>query len=224
MATDATDNVIITGGVLGTVDFGGGVLTSAGSADAFVARFTSAGAHSWSKRFGGESHDSGVAVTTDSAGNVLCSGTFLSSLSLGGATFPAMGQMDTYVGKFSSAGAHQWSRSFGSVADESVTALAVDADDNVILTGFAWFDLDFGGGILRPAGQSDVFVARLAPDGTHLWSELLGGLQIDSGFGVAVDAAGRIAITGSFAATASFGGKPVTSSGGSDVYVARIHR
>ena len=36
---DASENVIIAGVFKGTVDFGGGVLTSAGSGDVFVAKF-----------------------------------------------------------------------------------------------------------------------------------------------------------------------------------------
>lgn len=38
---------------MGSVDFGGGALTSAGSNDIFAAKLTAAdGAHVWSQRFG----------------------------------------------------------------------------------------------------------------------------------------------------------------------------
>ena len=39
VATDGANNVFVTGTFSGTVDFGGGVLTSAGDADLFVAGF-----------------------------------------------------------------------------------------------------------------------------------------------------------------------------------------
>ena len=224
VATDATDDVIITGNFQGTVDFGGGGLTSAGASDAFVARFTSAGAHSWSKRFGAASWEAGAALATDGAGNVICSGTFAASITLGGPTFTSLGSNDFYVAKFSREGEHLWSRSFGSDAAEALTGLAVDADNNVVMTGHASKDIGFGGGLLVPAGQSDVFVATLAPDGTHVWSEFLGGPGFDRGNGVAVDAAGRIAVTGYIASTASFGGKLVTFSGEADAYLALLHK
>lgn len=38
-AIDVSEDVIVTGSFEGTVDFGGGVLTSAGSADIFIAKF-----------------------------------------------------------------------------------------------------------------------------------------------------------------------------------------
>src|SRR5262245_54871701 len=52
VATDASGNVIVTGTFEGTVNFGGGNLTSAGSDDIFVAKFNAAGVHQWSQRFG----------------------------------------------------------------------------------------------------------------------------------------------------------------------------
>ena len=39
VAVDASGNVIVAGFFLGTVDFGGGALTSAGGSDIFVAKF-----------------------------------------------------------------------------------------------------------------------------------------------------------------------------------------
>src|SRR5438105_2138915 len=49
---DANGDFYVTGNFYGTLDFGGGPLTSAGGYDIFVAKFSSAGSHLWSKRFG----------------------------------------------------------------------------------------------------------------------------------------------------------------------------
>src|SRR3990170_6282915 len=53
VAVDGNGDVLLTGSFQGTVNFGGGNLTSAGLEDIFVAKYSGAdGAHLWSKRFG----------------------------------------------------------------------------------------------------------------------------------------------------------------------------
>ena len=52
IAVDGARNVLVTGEFRGTVDFGGGPLSSAGDRDIFLAKYDAAGAHLWSQRFG----------------------------------------------------------------------------------------------------------------------------------------------------------------------------
>jgi hypothetical protein len=52
LAIDTTSNVVMVGGFQGSVDFGGGILVSAGAFDSFVAKFDGSGTHLWSKRYG----------------------------------------------------------------------------------------------------------------------------------------------------------------------------
>ena len=85
IAADSGGNVFVTGGIdPGGVNFGGGALQSAGFQDVFLVKYSPAGAHLWSRRFGGTSSDSGAAVATDAAGNVLLTGTFEGSVDFGG--------------------------------------------------------------------------------------------------------------------------------------------
>jgi hypothetical protein len=46
-AIDSAGNVVVTGYFQGTVDFGGGPLTTAGEDDIFVAKLDSSGNHLW---------------------------------------------------------------------------------------------------------------------------------------------------------------------------------
>ena len=52
---------------------------NAGSYDAFIVKFDSAGTSSWSTYFGGSSNDFGVAVTADYSGNIILAGVTQSS-------------------------------------------------------------------------------------------------------------------------------------------------
>jgi hypothetical protein len=71
LAITPTGDVIVVGSFEGTVDFGGGPLVSAGSSDIFVARYSPAGVHQWSKRFGGTSLDYATDVAVDSNGDTV---------------------------------------------------------------------------------------------------------------------------------------------------------
>jgi hypothetical protein len=75
IATDTASNVCITGYFRNTVDFGGGVLTSAGGYDVFLAKLNPAGGHLWSQRFGdGNAEQWAQDIAVDDAGNIVIAG------------------------------------------------------------------------------------------------------------------------------------------------------
>ena len=83
--------------------------------------------------------------------------------------------------------------------------------------------IDFGGGALSTVGSGDIFVAKLSgASGAQLWSRRFGGPANESGKAVAIDGSGNVVTTGWFAATVDFGGGPLTSAGGSDVFVVDL--
>src|SRR6185503_2712265 len=66
---------------------------------------------------------------------------------------------------------------------------------------------------LDSAGDSDIFVARLAASsGSHVWSKRFGGVEADQGNAIAVDATG-VYVTGSFRRRIDFGGSQLVSGG-----------
>jgi hypothetical protein len=73
VAVDATGAVYLTGAFTGTTNFnpaGGGTLTSAGGADAYVVKLDANEAFQWAARAGGAGDDYGSAVVVDGSGNV----------------------------------------------------------------------------------------------------------------------------------------------------------
>ena len=222
VAVDSTGNVVITGRLYVStfgVNFGGGPLYSAGTSDVFVAKYSPAGTHLWSKRFGSTGSDSGTAVAVDSNGNVIITGLFHGTVNFGGTALTSAGANDIFVAKYDSDGNHLWSRRYGTTTDDYSYALAVDGSGNVILTGVFAGTVNFGGGPLTSAGGYDIFVASYDPDGAHRWSQRFGSTSNDYGYGVAADAIGNVAVTGYFAGTVNFGGTALTSIG-NDVFVA----
>ena len=229
IAVDPSNNVIITGYFGGPVDFGGGVLTSAGGMDVFVARYAGAdGRWTWAKRFGDVSDQHANAVDADSSGNIVVTGDFLGGIDFGGGALPSSTNTQTiFLAKLASAdGSPQWSRSFvaaGLNVGSYGYSVATDGADNIVMTGQMSGPVDLGGGPLSNVGG--VFAAKYGPTGVHQWSKNFrgGGGQ---GRAIAIDNNDDIVITGAFDTVQDFGGGDLRSGGdtGTDSFLLCLGR
>ena len=115
-----------------------------------------------------------------------------------------------------------WQKRF---ADTAAGGAAVAAGGDVVITGAAVGDVDFGGGVLTGAGppSHDVVVARFDSTGKHLWSHRWGDSADQTPNAVAVDAQGDAVVTGAFTGSLAFGpGAPLVGLGTTDLFVARL--
>lgn len=199
---------------------GGGPLVSNGTDDLFLAKFSPTGEHLWSKYFGDETDQVGHATTFDSQGNVVVTGEFHGTMNLGGDDLVSKGFADLFVAKFSPTGEHLWSYRYGDDAFQIGRAVAVDGQDNIIVTGNLWGTTDLGGGDLVSQG-SDLFVAKFSSTGEHLWSQHYGDGEAQFGHAVTVDTQGNIVVAGGFYGAMDLGGAVLTSAG-RDVYVVKF--
>jgi len=101
LAVDGLGNVLLTGSMQGSVDFGGGTLTSAGLDDVFLARFRPDGSFSFGQRFGDTSPQYGYAVASDDSGQAVMTGSFGGTIDLGTGPLvePGTGR-DVFVAKY----------------------------------------------------------------------------------------------------------------------------
>jgi hypothetical protein len=88
VAVDESDNVLLSGSLVGTIDFGGGALISMGGdmngGDVFVVKLDGAGDHLWSRRFGDSFPQSACGITSAGAGAAFVAGNFTGQLDFGG--------------------------------------------------------------------------------------------------------------------------------------------
>ncbi|MBW2456970.1 MAG: hypothetical protein JRI68_20820 [Deltaproteobacteria bacterium] len=222
VAIDGQDNMIVVGELHGDTNFGGGVLPDGGSGDAFVAKFDSAGTHLWSQRYGDGSDQQAHGVATDAAGNVYLTGFFDGDINFGGATMDDDGGRDMFIAKLDAAGNHQWSKQYGDGQEQEGRAIAVDGTGNVVVTGRFRGAIDFGGGGLNSAGGWDVFAVKLDSSGNQLWAQAYGDALDQEGWGLAIDPADNVLLTGAFRFGINFGGGALSWSGGGDVYLAKL--
>ncbi len=195
VAMDAAGNVVVTGVV--TSIHPDDVEWSPPSArthrDFYTARYAAAdGALLWERTYDGPAtvfkDDEPAAMALDSNGNVLVTG-----FSPG-----VEGYVDYYTAKYAAAdGSLLWERRSsgpGSGADYPV-ALAVDAANNVIVTGTSHNE-----SLVDEAWHinSDIHTVKYAgSDGAVLWEKRYDSGSDDRVTGLAVDSAGHVAITGS---------------------------
>ncbi len=206
------------------MDFGGGPLTSAGLFDAYLVSFTSAGVHRWSRRFGSTETDYTHGVGADSKGNVYVHGAFKGTVDFGGGALTSNGSSaDLFIASYTSKGVHRWSKRLGGPDGEQARGAVVDVKGNMFIMGNLWGNADLGGGTLKNAGSSDVYLASYDSKGNHRWSKRLGGAKQDTSGDLAVDSAGNIFLVGEFNGDANMGTGLLKSAGSVDMFIASFN-
>jgi len=223
---DAANNLIVGGRFSVDVDFGGGVLTAAGSYDACVAKYSASGAHLWSKRAGGTGYDTIRALSVDAAGDVLVTGDYRNAATFDGVSFTGNGEEDVFLAKYSGVnGAQHWAKSFGSWNTDNGNAVGTDSERNVVIAGRLGAAMNFGGeNVSTPRSGYNVYVAKFTPSGAHLWSKALGNGREDAR-GVTFDARQYPFVVGRCALTNNFGGGVFTNYGNNlnpDLFVLEL--
>ena len=222
VAFDIDGNIYLAGSFQGTIDFGGGALTSAGSDDAFLVKLDPKGKQIWARRFGGPSSEAALYVGVDKFRNVYASGTFSGSFDLGGGLLTSAGGNDIFVAGFDEFGNHLYSKRAGDVGSDLVGSMEVDQDGSVYLTGRFAYSIDFGSGSLTSAGGDDLFAVKLDDFGDPLWAENAGDFSGQSGTAIAVSVLGDVFLGGDFQGSIDLGQGTMVSAGASDVFLARL--
>lgn len=168
VAVDSANNVVVIGGFLGTVDFGGpSPLVASQSFSTVVAKYTAAGAYLWAKASSGTDFTSLRFATIDQAGDITIADSFCGTISLGGpplSSASACPNHDIFVSRLSGAdGAHLESVRAGSTGHETCGGVTQAPDGRLFITGQFRGSSELAGRTLMSAGESDAFILGLAP-------------------------------------------------------------
>ncbi len=182
----------------------------AGSADAFLMRFDSLGARSWSTYFGGPGSDNGYSIFCDTSLNLYLSGSTNSTSGIASTNpFQASlaGGFDAFLAKFNSSGSFKWATYYGGTANDCAYSVCSNGTNKVFLGGSTGsnsgiassgaYQNTFGG------GSSDAFVGVFDSTGQRTWASYLGGSGSDSSKAVALDLAQNIYTCGVTASNAA---------------------
>jgi len=177
ITSDASGNVVVTGGFYGTVDFDPGVgvenHSSVGEGDLFIHKTNSSGDLIWTKTVGGTLYDLGSGVKVDDTGNIFTTGYFDESADFdpGAGTFVLSGpafSRNVFISELDSAGDFVSARGFIGTGDSIGNDIELGSSGSVYVVGsFAeTFDFDPGPGdfdLTSNTASKDLFVVKLSP-------------------------------------------------------------
>ncbi|MGC9362901.1 MAG: SBBP repeat-containing protein, partial [Candidatus Syntrophosphaera sp.] len=158
----------------------------------------------------------------DDQGNQYITGSFEETADFGSTTLTSSGNKDIFVAKLDGDGNWLWAKKAGGTAYDYGQGIVLDGSGNVFVTGYFRDVADFGDISLTSNGYDDIFVAKLDPDGNWIWATSAGAASSDSAQDITIDASGNLYITGLFMQSTTIGSTTLTSSGGSDIFVARM--
>ncbi len=176
-----------------------------GKEDAFALKLSADGSELiYSTYLGGLNNDKANAIALDNAGNAYIAGATWS-----GTSFPTKnpipnstsGELDLFYLKLDSAGVLQYASLLGGSKKDLATGIALDASNNIYITGHTDSDTDFP---LVAASQSvygggirDAFILAINPEDEQLiYASYYGGTANDLAHDITADNDGNIYLTG----------------------------
>ncbi len=158
----------------------------------------------WVKNFGGSDDDQSNDIAIDGAGNVIVTGSFQGSMTVGSTTLNSFGGDDIFLIKLDPQGNVLWALRAGGSDYDVGYSVTTDNNNNIIITGSFSGDAFFGSTVLTSSGGTDVFIAKYSTNGALLWAKKGGGSSFDAGYSVSVDNSGAIYVTGVFSRSIQF--------------------
>lgn len=196
-------------------------------------------ARPWIRTYGGQGDDEGLSSAVGSDGSIVVVGRFSSTVNVGEVEIVSSGGSDAIIASFEPSGELRWFRTLGGAGAESANGVVVTAEGTVAVTGRFEGVVDFdprvesegddegNAGVRRESsGQYDIYVVVLDRDGQLRWVYTAGGSGWDEGHDIALDAGGRLVVTGRFSSSVDFdpgeGEEQRVSSGECDAFVLRL--
>ncbi len=230
-----TNGVILTGSSSGNTVYSA---SNGGGFDAFVGRFTNAGARLWLTYIGGAGDDKGKSIAGDNSGNAIMVGYAASTSTNYPVTgTPAQGTLgggqDIVISKFSSTGALTYSTFLGGTGNDLGMGVSADNFGNFYLTGIAALGFPAsaitGNTCAYPALSgtgTDAFVAKFNASGVKQWSTFLGSTATDQGLAIKATSNGMVYVAG-YTNVAAGTGFPNTTgaalSGQNDAFLSKFN-
>ena len=188
VVVDSTNNVIVTGASERWHDYNENGKEDEGEvkSDYCTIKYDQDGNEVWDEPlFYDSGHsDTAYGAAVDSEDNIIVTGSYSTPPEVEPGTWaPPLMHCYTTM-KYNSEGIKIWEVTYDGDGQENVYDVAVDSEDNVIVTGKAF-------------GVKDFYTIKYDKHGKELWSEVYDSGQWDSALDVAVDSADNIIVTGS---------------------------
>jgi len=224
IATDSTGNVLLVGLFNASCDFGTGTpLVSAGSTDAYIAKYDPSGGALLAQRYGGTGADSSRGVAADSSNNIILCGSAVGAVDFGGGPVTGAGLADGWLLKIDPIGGHQFSLPLMGTSIDFAQQVATASTGEIYVAGEAR-SVNFGTGLICNSGGADGYVARYTAAGAIQWVQWWGSTLNDLVDDMTLDPVdASVYVGGPFSNSLTFGGATVNSAGGFDGYLVKYN-
>jgi hypothetical protein len=210
IAVDGNGNVALSGRLKALLNFGGSDLIGG-----FIAFFDASGQHVWSRGCGGWMK----ALAFDQANDLVVAGYGSNGMDCGGGPLGAGVALSKYHN-----GTTVFSKAFTSNGSVNARGVAFDGQNNIFLVGEqdnAAINLG-SGGTLSPAGDSNIFLAKLTPSGDHIWSHTYGVSGYSQAYAASMDSTGGVIVAGLFSSSLVVGNTTLSAAGDQDAFVFKV--
>lgn len=219
IVTDANGNIYVTGFFSDTTTFGNVTKISEGYRSLFVAKYNSGGILQWIQTSGGPGQAQSLDIALDSNDNVYITGYFFGTVSFNGQPF-TNNSVSCFIACYTTNGSFKWIKAgTGGISNK----LVLDKNNNAYITGTFTYTLTLEGINKTSRGSNDMFLAKYDSNGNLQWLQTAGGDLDDRGSELAIDSYQNVYLTGSFSNTAFFNQISRTSSGASDIFIAKYN-
>lgn len=237
VTTDSDGNVYVCGHFTGTADFDPAsssyTLSSAGGADCFIWKLSSAGNFVWAKALTGTSYQVGNNLKMCDENSFYIAGYTYSTCDFnpepGVYNLSSVGAADVFIARYKTDGELVWAKIFGGTQDEINKDLAVDESGNVIVGGYFYSPkVDFdpsADSCIKYVMNGSAFVTKFDSIGNFKWAQQFGNVNTSVN-GITADQ-NKIYFTGSFTGSFDFDPgqevKVLTSNGGADIFICQFN-
>jgi hypothetical protein len=223
VATDGDGNIIAGGSseqIGAEFTIGSIVLPQPGM---ILAKFDSNGMPIWAKAFGGGTRGfSRLLVAVRPSGNIVVAARSGGIVDFGDGMTTGSGLSDILLAELGPDGNALWSTRFGDANYQSVDAVALDPDGNIVVGGSFIRTLGFGSSTLtNDRGYPTGFIAKFDRNANHLWSTAVIGEGECTVRSVAVDSTNGVVYAGDCDGDFTIEDSEFAGAGGFDVFVGR---
>ncbi len=158
----------------------------------FVAKYNNSGTAQWAYELSGAT----ISEIACNSSRIAVTGSFFSSVNLGGTTYTTAGIVDTFILCLDNLGAFQWGQTLGSANADYGKAVTF-RNNKIVLTGTYNGSLAWGTTTLSNLGNDDIYLAQYDIAGNKEWIKGFNGTGGDNVVAIKTDIMGNIYMLGS---------------------------
>jgi Secretion system C-terminal sorting domain len=219
---DAQGNVWVGGSFSGISHFDATTIVTTGKSDPYIAKLDPNGNVLFVKVFTGGNDAQVYELALSQDGDCYFTGDFAGTLSFPTQTLTAVDTSDLFYGKLDASGGFLWARQAGGFDLDLPQDLELDAAENIYIAGTYFGGFDWQTSTHPGVGYDHMFFAKTDSNGVLDFLEVSADTSAVDGFGIGVDPAQNVIVTGNFYGNADFGMTQLSSdSGTSDIFVLK---